>query len=155
MLTDITYIATKNGFVYLCTVEDLCSRRIVGWSVGRKIDTQLALAALQQAIDLRDPLPGLIVHSDRGCQFASLEYSQRLDSHGLRQSMSRKGNCWDNAPMESFFATLKKELVYLEDYKTRAEARQSLFEYIEMFYNRVRRHSALGYMSPTEFEQVA
>ncbi len=151
-LTDITYIATNNGFVYLCTVEDLCSRRIVGWSVSRKIDTQLALAALQQAFDLRAPSPGLIVHSDRGCQFASLEYSQCLASHGLRQSMSRKGNCWDNAPMESFFRSFKVEEVYWNQYATHEQVARAVSNYIDRFYNRVRRHSSLDYVSPIDYE---
>ena len=152
-LTDITYVSTLEGFTYLCTVEDLCSRRIVGWSTGRTMPAQLALDALQQAIDLRNPPPGLIVHSDRGSQFASLEYQQRLSRHGFRQSMSGKGNCYDNAPMESFFRSYKVEEVYWAAYETHEQATRGVVEYIDRFYNRIRRHSSLDYLSPIEFEQ--
>lgn len=152
-LTDITYLETKEGFSYLCTVEDLCSRRIVGWAASRKIDTALALAALQQAIDLRDPPRGLIVHSDRGSQFACAAYRQRLARHGLTRSMSRKGNCYDNAPMESFYRSLKCEEVYWMSYSTHEEVLRSMTEYIDRFYNRVRRHSSLDYLSPLEYER--
>lgn len=151
-LTDFTYIATAEGFLYLCTILDLCSRRIVGWATSATIDAALALAALQQAIDLRRPGAGLIVHSDRGSQFASLEYQQRLASHGFRQSMSRRGNCYDNAPMESFFRSFKVEHVYWHDAATRDEATRGVVEYIERFYNRTRRHSSLEYCSPAEWE---
>ena len=154
-LTDFTYIPTKEGFSYLCAFKDLCSRRIVGWAMSRKIDAELAIDALNQAVALREPPRDLIIHSDRGSQFASKAFRKRIDDCYFLQSMSRKGNCYDNAPMESFFATLKKELIHHEDYETREEARQSIFEYIEVFYNRVRRHSALGYKSPEEFERAA
>lgn len=152
-LTDITYIHTLEGFTYLCTVEDLCSRRIVGWATGRTMTTQLVLDALQQAIDLRTPQPGLIVHSDRGSQFASLEYQQRLARHGFRQSMSGRGNCYDNAPMESFFRSYKVEEVYWAEYETHEQATRGVVDYIDRFYNRIRRHSSLGYVSPIAFEQ--
>ncbi len=152
-LTDITYVFTLEGFTYLCTVEDLCSRRIVGWSTSRTMTAQLVLDALQQAIDLRVPKPGLIVHSDRGSQFASLEYQQRLANFGLRQSMSRRGNCYDNAPMESFFRSYKVEEVYWAKYETHEQATRGVIDYIDRFYNRVRRHSSLDYLSPIAFEQ--
>lgn len=153
-LTDITYIDTLEGFTYLCTVQDLCSRRIVGWATDRTMTSQLVLDALQQAIDLRAPQPGLIVHSDRGSQFASLEYQQRLARHGFRQSMSGRGNCYDNAPMESFFRSYKVEEVYWAEYETHEQATRGVIDYIDRFYNRIRRHSSLGYVSPIEFEQA-
>jgi transposase InsO family protein len=153
-LTDITYVDTLEGVTYLCTVEDLCSRRIVGWATGRTMTAQLVLNALQQAIDLRSPSPGLIVHSDRGSQFASLEYQQRLASHGFRQSMSGRGNCYDNAPMESFFRSYKVEEVYWAQYETHEQATRGVVDYIDRFYNRIRRHSSLGYVSPIAFEQA-
>jgi transposase InsO family protein len=152
-LTDITYVDTLEGFSYLCTVEDLCSRRIVGWATSRTMTAQLVLDALQQAIDLRAPQPGLIVHSDRGSQFASLEYQQRLARYGFRQSMSGRGNCYDNAPMESFFRSYKVEEVYWAQYETHEQATRGVIDYIDRFYNRIRRHSSLGYVSPIEFEQ--
>ena len=152
-LTDITYVDTLEGITYLCTVQDLCSRRIVGWATGRTMTAQLVLDALQQAIDLRAPSPGLIVHSDRGSQFASLEYQQRLARHGFRQSMSGRGNCYDNAPMESFFRSYKVEEVYWAKYETHEEATRGVVDYIDRFYNRIRRHSSLGYVSPIEFEK--
>jgi putative transposase len=152
---DITYIATAEGWLYLAAVEDLHSRKIVGWSLSERIDSRLVVDALEMAMQRELPGEGLIAHSDRGVQYASEHYQTLLRKHGVTCSMSRKGNCWDNAPMESFFATLKKELVHHETYRTREEARRSLFEYIEVFYNRVRRHSSLGFMSPAEFEQAA
>jgi transposase InsO family protein len=152
-LTDITYVDTLEGFSYLCTVEDLCSRRIVGWATSRTMTAQLVLDALQQAIDLRALQPGLIVHSDRGSQFASLEYQQRLARYGFRQSMSGRGNCYDNAPMESFFRSYKVEEVYWAQYETHEQATRGVIDYIDRFYNRIRRHSSLGYVSPIEFEQ--
>lgn len=151
-LTDFTYIHTQEGFTYLCAVQDLFSRRIVGWATSRSIDTELALNALNQAIALRIPAPGLIVHSDRGVQFASLAYRNRLENQGFLQSMSRKGNCYDNAPMESFFKSFKVEEVYEQTYETHEHATRGAIDYIERFYNRVRLHSSLDYASPIEFE---
>lgn len=154
-LTDLTYIPTREGWLYLCTVEDLYSRRIVGWATSPLIDSRLVVEALQRAIARRQPLPGLIVHSDRGSQYCSEHFQELLARRGLRSSMSRKGDPYDNAPMESFYRTLKVELVYWEDYHTRGEASRSLADYIEGFYNRRRRHSSLGYVSPVQFEQAA
>jgi transposase InsO family protein len=151
---DITYIPTREGWLYLAAVEDLHSRRIVGWSMSERIDSRLVVDALEMAVSRRLPGAGLVAHSDRGSQYASEHYQDLLAGHGIVCSMSRRANCWDNAPMESFFASLKKELVHHEDYATRAEARASLFEYIEVFYNRVRRHSSLGYRSPVEYERA-
>ena len=151
-LTDFTYIHTQEGFTYLCAVQDLFSRRIVGWATSRSIDTQLALSALDQAIALRNPPAGLIVHSDRGVQFASLAYRNRLENKGFLQSMSRKGNCYDNAPMESFFKSFKVEEVYEQNYQTHEHATRGAIDYIERFYNRTRLHSSLDYASPIEFE---
>jgi len=152
-LTDFTYIPTTEGFSYLCAFKDLCSRRIVGWAMSRKIDTQLALSALNQAVALREPPIGLIVHSDRGSQFASHTFRKRLDDCKFRQSMSRKGNCYDNAPMESFFKSFKVEEVYHVRYETHEQAIRAANNYIERFYNPKRLHSALNYVSPTDFEQ--
>jgi putative transposase len=154
-VADITYIATRAGWLYLAAVEDLYSRRVVGWAMGERIDSRLVVDALAMAVERRCPGAGLVAHSDRGSQYASDHYRRLLANRGITCSMSRRGNCWDNAPMESFFASLKKELVHHEDYQTRAEARASVFEYIEVFYNRVRRHSALGYKSPAEYELAA
>lgn len=160
-VADITYIPTDEGWLYLAAVADLYSRKIVGWSMSEHIDSRLVVDALEMAIQREHPgvkegtEAGLVAHSDRGVQYASEHYQRLLNNHGITCSMSRKANCWDNAPMESFFATLKKELVHHEHYHTRQQARQSLFEYIEVFYNRVRRHSALGYQSPLNFEQAA
>lgn len=151
---DITYIPTDEGWLYLAAVEDLYSRKIVGWSMSDRIDSRLVVDALQMAVQRELPDAGLVTHSDRGVQYASEHYQALLKQNDITCSMSRKGNCWDNAPMESFFATLKKELVHRERYQTRSQARQSLFEYIETFYNRVRRHSNLGYLSPVKFEQA-
>jgi transposase InsO family protein len=136
-------------------VEDLYSRQIVGWSMNERMSSRLVVDALEMAVSRRLPGEGLVAHSDRGSQYASDHYQRLLEQHGITCSMSRRGNCWDNAPMESFFASLKKELVHQENYQTRAEVRASVFEYIEVFYNRVRRHSALGYLSPVEYEQAA
>ncbi len=154
-VADITYVPTRQGWLYLAAVEDLYSRQIVGWSMSERITSRLVVDALEMAITRRLPGEGLLTHSDRGSQYASDHYQRLLERHAITCSMSRRGNCWDNAPMESFFATLKKELVHHEDYQTRAEARASIFEYIEVFYNRVRRHSALDYRSPVEYEQAA
>jgi transposase InsO family protein len=151
---DITYVATREGWLYLAAVEDLHSRRIVGWAISERIDSRLVVDALEMAVSRRLPAAGLVAHSDRGSQYASEHYQRLLAASGITCSMSRRGNCWDNAPMESFFASLKKELTRGEPFATRAEARASLFEYIEVFYNRVRRHSSLGYRSPIEYERV-
>ena len=152
-LTDITYLSTKEGWLYLAAVLDVFSRKIVGWSVSERIDTELVKSALQMATTQRAPGPGLLHHSDRGVQYASDAYQQILDDLGAVCSMSRKGDCWDNAMMESFFGSLKTEWVYGKDYQTREEAKQDIFKYIEMFYNRQRRHASLGYVSPAEFER--
>ena len=152
-LTDITYIATQEGWVYLAAVLDVFSRKIVGWSMSERIDTELVQSALQMATTQRAPEPGLLHHSDRGVQYASDTYQQTLEDLKIICSMSRKGDCWDNAMMESFFGSLKTEWVYGKGYATREEAKQDLFKYIEMFYNRQRRHASLGYVSPTEFER--
>ncbi len=153
-LTDITYIPTAEGWLYLSVVEDLFTREIVGWSMSEQMESRLVVDALEMALSRRHPPPGLIAHSDRGVQYASEHYQRTLKRHGITCSMSRKGNCWDNAPMESFFASLKKELVHHRKYQTRAEARQSLFHYIEVFYNRNRRHSAIGYQMPAKFAET-
>jgi transposase InsO family protein len=151
---DITYVPTREGWLYLAAVEDLHSRRIVGWSMSERIDSRLVVDALEMAIARRLPGAGLVAHSDRGSQYASEHYQRVLAGHEITCSMSRRANCWDNAPMESFFASLKKELIHGEDYATRDEARASIFEYIEVFYNRARRHSSLGYRSPEEYERA-
>jgi putative transposase len=153
--TDITYVWTGEGWLYLAVVLDLFSRMVVGWSMSEHIDTKLVRGALEMALEGRQPPQGLIHHSDRGSQYASTEYRQALASRGIQASMSRKGNCWDNAVVESFFSTLKQELVYLTDFTTRHQARSELFEYIEVFYNRTRRHSSLGYLSPRDYERAA
>ena len=136
----------------MAAVEDLYSRAIVGWAVSDTPDTALTRRALDAAVARRRPGPGLVVHSDRGCQYTSAEYRRALADRRAVGSYSRKGNCWDNAPMESFFASLKKELVYRVTFATRADAERAMFEYIEVFYNRVRRHSTLGYVAPAVFE---
>ncbi|MBL4885365.1 MAG: IS3 family transposase [Planctomycetaceae bacterium] len=153
-VSDITYLWTDQGWVYLAAVVDLFTRKVVGWSLHNSMTTDLVEEALLNAIRLERPACGLMIHSDRGSQYASARYQQLLKDHGMICSMSRKGNCWDNAPMESFFATLKKELTHHERYRNRQEVRRSLFEYIETFYNRIRKHSALGYKSPIQFEQT-
>jgi putative transposase len=151
---DITYIPTAEGWLYLAAVEDLYSRRIVGWSMSERIDSRLVVDALEMALAGRQLGGGLVAHSDRGSQYASEHYQRVLAGRGIVCSMSRRGNCWDNAPMEGFFASLKKELTRGEIFPTREEARSSLFEYIEVFYNRTRRHSSLGYRSPIEYERA-
>lgn len=151
-VADITYIPTQQGWLYLAAVMDLCSRKIVGWATADHLRAELACEALKAAVDQRRPPRELLFHSDRGIQYACDEFQAQLARHGLRASMSRTGNCYDNAVIESFFGTLKTELVYHENYPTHDAARQSLFEYIEVFYNRRRRHSALGYVTPTQFE---
>ncbi len=149
---DITYIETGEGYLYLSLVMDLYSRKIVGWSMDETLEAAGCLNALRMAINSRKPGDGLLHHSDRGVQYSSYEYARLLADHGIQVSMSRRGNCWDNAAMESCIATIKKEKVYRENYSTRQEARQSIFKYIECWYNRRRRHSSIGYMSPEEFE---
>ncbi len=151
-VVDITYIPTDEGWLYLSGVMDLCSRRIVGWSMQEHMQTELVSEALTMAIIHRRPQAGLLHHSDRGVQYASCDYRHLLDQHGIQASMSAKGDCWDNAVAESFWSTLKTELVNHEHYATRDQARQSIFEYIEVFYNRKRLHSSLGYRSPEMFE---
>lgn len=151
-LCDITYIHTDEGWLYLAGVLDVCSRKIVGWAMGENIDTQLCQDALNMAIKTRSPQAGLLHHSDRGVQYASGEYQKQLGLMGIECSMSRVGNCWDNAMMESLWGSLKREHVYRRKFKTRQEARVSIFMWIEGWYNRRRRHSALGYVSPEEFE---
>jgi len=145
---DITYIGTDEGWLYLAVVEDLFSRKIVGWATSERIDSELVVSALNMALEQERPQVGLLAHSDRGVQYASDRFQAQLARHGIVCSMSRKANCWDNAPTESFFATLKKELVHHEQYATRDAARRSLFEYIEVFYNRQRIHSARDYQTP-------
>lgn len=151
--TDITYVATRQGWLYLAVVLDLFSRQVVGWAMGPTIDTHLVLGALDMALKSRKPPRGLLHHSDRGSQYASADYQRALEQRGIRCSMSRKGNCWDNAVVESFFSSLKMELVHEADFATREQASAALFEYIEVFYNRKRRHSSLGYLSPVEYER--
>ena len=151
-VTDITYIWTLQGWLYLCVILDLYSRRVVGWAMSERINQALTLGALKMALAGRAPKPGLVHHSDRGSQYAAKLYRRLLKARGIECSMSRKGDCWDNAVAESFFATLKVELVYETLFITRAQARQGIFEYIEAFYNRVRRHSYLGYVSPVDYE---
>ena len=151
-VTDITYIWTREGWMYLAAILDLFSRRIVGWSMDSCIDRTLVLDALSMALKTRRPEPGLLHHSDRGVQYASADYQSQLINSGIVCSMSRKGDCWDNAVAESFFSTLKAELVHQADYVSRDQARASVFEYIEVFYNGQRRHSVLGYISPVEYE---
>lgn len=149
---DITYIQTREGWLYLAVFIDLCSRSVVGWSMSNRMTAELVCDALQMAIRKRRPPAGLLVHSDRGSQYASDRFQTLLKANGFKCSMSRKGNCWDNAPSESFFRTLKAELVFHEDFKTQEQAKKAIFEYIEVFYNRVRLHSSNDYMSPSDFE---
>lgn len=150
--SDATCILTGQGWLYVVVVLDLFSRRVVGWAMGAHLDAQMMCDALQMALHRRRPPPGLIVHSDRGAQYASADYRQLLADHGLIASMSRKGNCYDNAFVESFWSSLKYETVYHRRFATRAEAKAALFDYIEAFYNRTRLHSSLGYVSPITFE---
>ena len=150
---DITYIPTNEGWLYLATVIDLYSRRIVGWSMDDTMKVSLVNDALNMALISRQPSKGLIWHTDRGSQYASYAHKDLLKQHGIKQSMSRKGNCWDNAVAESFFHTLKTELIYHEIYETKAQANQSIFEWIEVYYNRQRMHSSNNNLSPVEFEE--
>jgi transposase InsO family protein len=152
-VADITYIATAEGWLYLAAVLDLGSRMIVGWATADHLRGELVERALKNALEHRRPTGPLLHHSDRGVQYACDAYQELLRANGFEVSMSRKGNCHDNAVMESFFGTLKQELVYRQDYATREEGRQSLFGYIEVFYNRRRLHSTLGYLSPVQYEE--
>ena len=151
-VSDITYLPTREGWVYLATVLDLGSRRCVGWAMRDTLEVELALSALRMAREARQPGPGLILHSDRGSQYAAREYQGELAAHGMVASMSGKGNCYDNAVAESFFATLEFELIMKNDWETKEAARRAIFRYIETWYNRKRRHSTLGYISPAEYE---
>ena len=151
---DITYIPTGEGWLYLAIIKDLCSRKIVGYAFSNRIDTQLTLAALDMAYRRRKPPKGLIFHSDRGVQYAARAYRERLDAYGIRQSMSRRGDPYDNAVAENFFSCLKCELIHLRHYSTRSEAQCDVFAYLESFYNSVRPHSALGWISPDSFEAM-
>jgi transposase InsO family protein len=151
-VTDATCVLTGEGWLYLVAVLDVCTRRVLGWAMGSILDAAMTIAALQMALHRRRPRPGLILHSDRGAQFASAAYRAVLAQHGLLASMSRKGNCYDNAFIESFWSSLKYETVYHHRFATRAAARIALFDYIESFYNRTRLHSSLGYVSPITFE---
>jgi transposase InsO family protein len=151
---DITYIPTADGWLYLAVVEDLFSRMIVGWSMDETMTSRLVVDALDMAVRRRLPGEGLVAHSDRGSQYASDHYQRLLGRHRITCSMSRRANCWDNAPVESFFASLKRELVHDEKYTSRSQATASIFDYVEAFYNRVRLHSSLGYLSPVEFERA-
>ena len=150
--SDITYISTKEGWLYLAVMIDLYSRKVVGWSMQKRMTKSLVIDALKMAINRRDPQQGLIVHSDQGSQYASHDFQKLLWQNKFKSSMSRKGDCWDNAVAESFFGTLKTELVYHSKYQTRSQAKQDIFEYIEIFYNRNRLHSTLDYKSPEEYE---
>ena len=154
-LADITYVSTGEGWLYLAVVLDMFSRRVVGWAMRETMPQELTIAALQMAITQRRPGPGLVHHSDRGSQYAAHAYRRLLDKNGIRCSMSRKGNCWDNAPMESFFGTMKTELDDNIVFETRQQAKAAIFGFIETFYNRQRLHSTIGYRSPAKWEQIA
>jgi putative transposase len=151
-VSDLTYVPTREGWLYLAIVLDLGSRRTIGWAMRDTLEAELATSALQMAIDARRPPPGVLHHSDRGVQYACDAYRVLLAQHGFRASMSRTGDCWDNAVAESFFATLEWEVLMQNDFQTRHEARHAIFEYIERWYNPTRRHSMLGYLSPAQYE---
>ena len=151
---DITYLPTGEGWLYLAVVLDLCSRAVVGWSMANHMRAELVNQALSMALSQRQPAAGLIMHTDRGSQYGADSYRQLLRQHGIEPSMSRTGNCWDNAVAESFFHTLKTELIYMEEYDTHEAAQTAVFEYIEVFYNRQRCHSANGYLAPLVYEQA-
>lgn len=151
-VSDITYVPTREGWLFLAIVLELASRRVVGWAMRETLEAELALAALRMALAERRPAAGLLHHSDRGSQYTCAEYQQLLTAHGVVASMSKKGDCWDNAVPESFFATLETELLLEADWATRADARLAIFEFIEAWYNRERRHSSLGYRSPVQYE---
>jgi len=152
-VSDISYISTDEGWLYLATVKDLWDKEIVGWAANKTMTKELAMLALRRAIRKRALPSGVIHHSDRGVQYASKDYQKLLTENHFIPSMSRKGNCYDNACAETFFSTIKNELIHLKHFKTREEARQAIFEYIEIFYNRQRRHEALNYLSPAEFRR--
>ncbi|MDP6495586.1 MAG: IS3 family transposase [Dehalococcoidia bacterium] len=152
--SDVTYIATSEGWLYLAVVLDLCSRRVVGWSMSSRLTTDLVLRAFWMAVLNRNPPEGLMFHSDRGSQYTSKAFCKALESRRMIQSMSRKGNCWDNAPSEAFFATLKTELMDGKAFSGRRAAQAAIFEYMEVFYNRQRLHSSLGYLTPVEYEEA-
>ena len=152
-VSDITYVPTREGWLYLAIVLDLASRLVVGWSMGETLESKLAIDALGSALKWRRPPPGLLHHSDRGVQYASNEYRELLEEQQAVVSMSRKGNCWDNAVAESFFGTLEIELIEGADWHTRAEARTAIFQFVEVWYNRHRRHSSLEYLTPAEFDE--
>ena len=154
-VSDITAIPTREGWLYLCVFMDLHSRAVVGWSMSGRMKGELVSDALEMAIERRRPRPGVLVHSDQGTQYTSDVYRRTLRKHGMLSSMSRKGNCWDNAVAESFFHTLKTERTHHEKYRNRTHARLSVFEYIEVFYNRRRRHSSLNYQAPLVYEENA
>lgn len=153
-MADITYVPTDEGWLYLASVEDLCTRKIAGFHMDERMTKELCLKALDQAYRLQVPEEGVLHHSDRGSQYASAKYQERLQSYKMTGSMSRKGNCYDNACIESFHSVLKKELIYLNKFKTRAEARAKIFEYITCFYNGKRIHSSIGYLTPNQFERT-
>jgi putative transposase len=153
-LADLTYVRTWEGWLYLAVVLDAYSRRVVGWALADHLRTELATAALEMALATRRPGPALVHHSDRGCQYTATAYAELLNAHGIAQSLGRPGSCWDNAVPESFFATLKVELVYRHGWPTKRQARTAIFEFIEGFYNRRRRHSTLCYHSPVDFEAI-
>jgi transposase InsO family protein len=152
--SDVTYIATSEGWLYLAVILDLCSRRVVGWSMSSRLTTDLVLRAFWMAVGRRKPPQGLMFHSDRGSQYTSKAFRRALARQRMVQSMSRKGNCWDNAPCESFFATLKIELMDGKAFVSRRAAQAAIFEYMEVFYNRKRLHSSLGYLTPAEHEEA-
>lgn len=153
-VTDITYVWTREGWLYLAAIVDLYSRAVVGWAMSETIDRNLCLNALTMAVVARRPKPGLVHHSDRGSQYASGDYRRALDDNKMICSMSRKGDCWDNAVAESFWSTIKAELIHGVDFPTRAAAQQAIFEYIEVFYNRRRRHSTIDYRTPAQQEEL-
>lgn len=153
-VSDITYLWTAEGWLYLAVIIDLFSRKVVGWSLSKRIDRQLVMDALLMGVWRRRPSPGLVFHSDRGSQYCSKDFQEMLRSNNMLSSMSRKGDCWDNAVAESFFGSLKSEQVYFTKYNTREEAKRDIVDYIEMFYNSKRRHSYLGNLSPKKFEEM-
>lgn len=154
-VTDITYVQTATGWLYLAAIMDLCSRRVIGWATATRLETTLVLNALERAVAARQPAPGVMVHSDRGIQYASTPYRSALARHGLIASMSRRANCYDNAAMESFWSTLKLEHLFRRRFLDAADAHRAIFHYIEGFYNTRRLHSALGYRTPLDFESVS